>query len=142
MRLKFGNIVRSTVQMSRSLLALQAGMCFSQNSHAKRKFCETSHSHRIAEPFLDSHYFRKMRTKFLNANFSHANFYRMRITAQQYRCGFRTIRVLFKTSPSKWAALIVDRHKQGEHVQGRWEPPMVKDHIVNRARFHWSILFS
>ena len=51
-------------------------------------------------------------------------------------------RVLSKKSPSKWAALIVDRHKQGEHVRGRWEPQMVKDHIVNRARFHWSILFS
>jgi hypothetical protein len=50
-------------------------------------------------------------------------------------------RVLSKKSPSKLTALIVDRHKQREHVRGRWEQPMVKDHIVNRARFHWSILF-
>ena len=51
-------------------------------------------------------------------------------------------RVLSKKSPSKWAALIVDRNKQEEHVRGRWEPLMVKDHIVNRARLHWSILIS
>ena len=62
---------------------LQSGMCFrmriSQNSHAKRKFCEISHSHRIAEPFLDSHNFRKMRTKFLHAKISqNANFRKMR----------------------------------------------------------------
>ena len=48
-------------------------------------------------------------------------------------------RVLSKKSPSKLTALIVDRHKQREHVRGRWEQPMVKDHIVNRARFHWSL---
>jgi hypothetical protein len=52
-----------------------AGMCFrmriSQNSHAMRKFCEISHSHRIAEPISDSHNFRKMRTKFSHAKNSH-----------------------------------------------------------------------
>ena len=60
---------------------LCSGMCFriSQNSHAKRKCCEISHSHRIAEPFLDSHNFRKMRTKFSNAkNSQNANFRKMR----------------------------------------------------------------
>ena len=54
---------------------MQPGMCFrmriSQNSHAKRKFCEISHSHRIAEPISDSHNFRKMRTKFSHAKNSH-----------------------------------------------------------------------
>jgi hypothetical protein len=54
---------------------LWAGMCFrmriSQNSHAMRKFCEISHSHRIAEPISDSHNFRKMRTKFSHAKNSH-----------------------------------------------------------------------
>ena len=53
----------------------RSGMCFrmriSQNSHAMRKFCEISHSHRIAEPISDSHNFRKMRTKFSHAKNSH-----------------------------------------------------------------------
>lgn len=45
-------------------------------------------------------------------------------------------------SPSKWANLIVERHKMSEHVRGRWEPQKVKDNVVANARFHWALLFS
>ena len=85
-------------------------MCFrmriSQNSHAMRKFCEISHSHRIAEPISDSHNFRKMRTKFSHAKNSHyaklsqnANFRKMRIYAKcefKRSANFREMRIYAK----------------------------------------------
>ena len=43
---------------------------------------------------------------------------------------------------SKWANLIVEEHKNSEHVRGRWEPQKVKDNVVAHARFHWALLFS